>query len=90
MVFILSDNLLSAAGWVGSIVAPNDTRESTRLASTVGPSSCSRSSYLEASDVTFAKESWSRRRSNEACESDEQGIAKKHRECGVPTVRIEC
>jgi len=52
-----SINSLSAARWISSKVAADNSSEGARLAGAVGPSGCGRRSYLKASDGAFAEES---------------------------------
>lgn len=65
-------DLLSATRWIGAIVATDDSRERTSLASVVGPLGCGRGSYLEAADCSLAEEFGCWRRSGEAGEGNEE------------------
>jgi hypothetical protein len=48
-------DLLSGAGWVGSVVAADDSGVCTRFAGTVGPSGRSSCSHLETTYSAFAQ-----------------------------------
>jgi hypothetical protein len=71
-------DLLSASRRVGTEVATNDSCPSASLSGAVGPSCCSSSSDSEAAYSAFLEDFWSRRSSDNGCESKEQGGREEH------------